>query len=348
MGAIILAPLAAQPAREWLRRVRVCCGTMELERTRAHDADALSQEAPLESVVVAAPRPRDPHWWGETVVDVDTVVRAVAGPLTIWARRRAKEWAFITANSGDGAAGEAERGTLVEADDVPEGEATLRFGFAEAPAALLLRPVLVDRPVVVRPDGPLAIPGGERVTIFVSTPVWVTISVGRASRSRKRRGRKPSVRTDEEAVEDVWLAELPTHRLSDTWFGPSTRVGELCYASRTAGRLSLDEIPIRPHRAVTPVTIDNRAVTPLIVQRLLVPIPTLALYADAGGTLWTQGVTLTRDGDADAAIARVDGAPPTVREGPPERIAEPREPEHAASVVRAFSRLFRGNERNGS
>ena len=311
-------------------------------------SDAPSQEAPLDEATGPTPPPRDPHWWGETVLAVGGVVRAVAGPLTLWARRHPREWAIMTTSGSDGTAGEAERGHEVPEDDVPEDAAVRRFSFSESPPALLLRPVLADRPVVVRPESTLSVPSGERVTLFVSTPVWVTISVGRPSRGRRRRGRKPNTRRDEDALEDVLLTEIATHRLSDTWFGPSTLVGELCYASRTAGRLTIDELPIRPHRAVTPVTIDNRAATPLLVQRVLVPVPTLALFADQDGGLWTQGVSLTREADVDQAVARVDSAPPTVARGPAERLAEPRTAALATSVVRAFSRLFRGGEGQAS
>jgi hypothetical protein len=311
-------------------------------------SDAPSREAPLEEATGPTPPPRDPHWWGETVLPVGGVVRAVAGPLTIWARRHPREWAIMTVRGSDGSTGEAERGHEVPDDDVPEDAAVERFSFSESPAALLLRPVLADRSVVVRPEGTFAVPSGERVTLFVSTPVWLTISVGRASRGRRRRGRKPPARRDEDALEDVLLTEIPSHRLSDTWFGPSTLVGELCYASRTAGRLAIDELPIRPHRAVTPVTLDNRAATPLVVQRVLVPVPTLALYADQDGGLWTQGVSLTREADVDQAVARVESTPPVVARGPAERLADPRTAAPATAVVRAFSRLFRGGEGQAS
>jgi hypothetical protein len=321
---------------------------MGSDATRDQLDDAPSQEAPLEAPVAVAPPPRDAHWWGETVLEVDRVARAVAGPLTIWARRRPREWAIASTRGRDGHAGDAERGHEVPDDDIAEDATVERFSFADAPPALLLRPSLADRSMVVRPEGSLAIPSGERVTLFVSSPVWVTVSVGRATRhdARRRRGggRRPPPRREDDAVEDVRLTEIPSYRLSDTWFGSSTLVGELCYSSRTAGRLSLDELPVRPHRAITPVTIDNRAATALVLQRLLVPLPTLALYADRDGALWTQGVTMTREADVDQAVARVDAAAPAVRRGPAQRLAEPREVAAAGAMVRAFSRFFRGAE----
>jgi hypothetical protein len=318
--------------------------TMTTDGTREHE-DAPVRQPPVETPApTAAAPPRDARWWGETALPVGGVARVVAGPLRLWARRRAHEWALVTTTGSNGHAGEAERGHPVPEDDVPESGSVHRFSFAQSPAALVLRPVLADRAVVVRPESPLWIPSGERVVLFMSTPVWVGVSVGRPSRQRvaRRRGRRPE-RSAEDAVEDVGLIDIPTYRLSDTWFGPSTLVGELCYSSRTAGRLALDELPTRPHRAVTPVTIENLAASSLELRRLVVPIPSLALYADTRSGLWTQGVTLSRETDSDLATARVDTTPPTVAHGPPERLADARLATPAGGMVHAFSRLFRGN-----
>jgi hypothetical protein len=317
---------------------------------KLHDEDASpTQEAPLEEAPASVAPPAEARWWGETALEVGEVARAVVGPLVLWARRRARDWSLATQTGPDGHAGEAERGRRVPDDDLPDDVPLQRFSFAETPGALLLRPALADRPVVVRPESPLAVPSGERVTLYVSTPVWVTISVGRASRRApaRRRSRRTAEAEGPPATEDIRLTEIATYRLSDTWFGPSTLVGELCYASRTAGRLDLSELPVRPHRAVTPVIIDNRATSPLVIQRLVVPIPSLALYADGVGALWTQGVTLTRESDGDAAITRVDAAGFGTGAKGLERIAEPRVAA-TTGVVRAFSRLFRGGEGNGA
>lgn len=310
------------------------------------DPDAPTREAPLEETDGVETTPVDPRWWGETRLEVGQVARLVAGPLRLWAERRAHEWRLVSEHGADGHAGAAERGHAVDQDDVPEDGAAQRFSFAAAPAALIVRPALADRPVVVRPDGVIAIPSGERVTLYVSTPVWLVLSVGRPSVSPKRRGasRRPPPPSERDATDDVLLTEVPSHRLSDTWFGSSTREGELCYSSRTAGRLTLEELPLRPHRAVTPVTIRNQAAQPLVIDRFQVPIPLLSLYVDADDALWTNGVTLSRETEGEHAGLRIEPSPPRTRHGVPERLAPPRTTASGSAVVRAFSRLFRGSE----
>jgi hypothetical protein len=104
-----------------------------------------------------------------------------------------------------------------------------RFVFNQQPEArCACRPMLADRPVVVRARQSVFIPPGEEAMLYLSTPVWVSIDLGEPARA---------------------LREIPVLRLSDTWFGPSTREGELCYAARTHARNHLDQVPRRPHRA---------------------------------------------------------------------------------------------------
>lgn len=71
--------------------------------------------------------------------------------------------------------------------------------------------------------------------------------------------------------------------------------GTLAYASKTACRLSLDELPKRPHRAVTPIRIFNRAASSLKLERILVPVPNLILFYSEDQGLWTQTISLSRN-----------------------------------------------------
>lgn len=66
-------------------------------------------------------------------------------------------------------------------------------------------------------------------------------------------------------------------RPSDTWFGPTTSEGEPCYASKTVCRLRVEDVPLRPHRCLTKVTLRNRADDSLSLDRLKLPVNALAL-----------------------------------------------------------------------
>ncbi len=276
----------------------------------------------------AAARPAAPRWWGETTVPTDEARRWVLGPTRLWFVRRPHEW-LVSSGASDTAA-DAGLDASVEADvaeasaAVPDDATTMRFSFGATEPRLRLAPRLADRPVVVRPDTPFYVPAGEEARLFVSTPLWVRVSVG---------------------TKDTFLIELPSHRLSDTWFGPNTLDGELCFAARTSARLELASLPRRAHRAVTPVVVRNRAAEPLLLDRLKVPVGLLSLFADDSGAVWTERVTLVREQDGDLAAIQLDrGAPREALAAggaAPVPLAGPRQATESRLTLRAFTRLFR-------
>jgi hypothetical protein len=270
------------------------------------------------------------RWWGAVTLPLGGLAQWRAGPSTVFAERRQHDWRLWHDNRGDPYASEV--GAIARVDgDAPERLATFRFTFADTPDTLRVLPALPDRQVVIRPESTLAIPPGERVTLYASTPVWMALQV-EVHQRRRRRGRESG------DPRPVVLSELPTSRPSDTWFGPSTLEGELAYAVRTAARMRVDELPLRPHRAVIPVTIANHGVDPLWLTRIAVPMPFLALHLDRHGQMWCDAVQFTRESDEDTKLSIDAGVPPGG-----ERLVAPRfSGSLAASLGKTFSRLLRG------
>lgn len=260
---------------------------------------------------------RPGRWWGGFETPVAATRSWRIGPLGLWALRSPVDWSLSITRADD----PHDSSLRVAEEDEPapleEGEAR-RFGFAKSPARLELVPMLAPRPVVVNPERPFAVPGGEEVVIFASTPLWVAIEAG-----------PPPVR----------LLEVPLFRPSDTWFGADTRQGELCYASRTHANLRLENVRHPPHRAVSPVRIRNRASGLLDVRKLRLPMPNLSLFADESWRLWTQTVVLEREEDGDFAALRLERRPPK-EAGATERIGGPRVTAEKRVLVRAFGRIF--------
>src|SRR3569832_2052166 len=228
-------------------------------------------------------------WWGGFNLEQDEALRWRIGPLTLWLRRRLHEWQLAHRRDD----GEIDHPHL---------------------AAGELVPMLADRPVVTRPVVPFYLSGGEEVTVYVSSPLWVRILTG-----------------------GVFMQEVATQRPSDTWDGPNTREGELCYASETHCRLSLDELPWRPHRAVTPLLLRNRDRRPLLIERLNLPVGYLSLYANEQGALWTQTVTIKREQGSD--VLDVGTASPA-EAGAARLVCRPRSEPDKGGVIRAFTSLF--------
>jgi len=239
--------------------------------------------------------------------------------------RRAREWRVTTATTNDLAASEV---VLKIPDPAPQPLAFTqdahhaRFAFDHA-SPLQLRPRLADRTVVVRPADPLFLMPGATVDIYVSTIIWVVLEL---------------------ASDNTQLIDRTAHRPSDTWFGPSTRVGELAYASRTSARLDPHELPHRPNRATTRIRLVNDSPAPRSLERVMLPAPELELWQLASGMLWTQGVELALGSDEEAPV-RLDPGPPALADhgeagAAPVRVSPPRLLARKSLLVRAISAIF--------
>lgn len=274
------------------------------------------------------PSPESPiPWWGEVTLDAYEGGKWEIGPSTLWVYRSSHDWRVLSQLSTDPVTADpmAERSTVTVPLDKDEMTAVLeaedeeiqtnRHSVRDTNETVALRPALADRPVVARPEHPLSVLPGESVTLYLSTPLWVRVVLVESDRQ---------------------LQEVPSHRMSDTWFGPSTREGELCYATRTAGRLRLDKLPLRLHRALTPLQIHNRAKEPLALERVQLPAPHLALYRTPDDVLWTEAVSMThREGDEGAAVQIRDGPPDDVADAT--RLQDPRATSKQSLFTSTFS-----------
>ena len=258
-------------------------------------------------------------WYGRFELPEDAAGLWQAGPFQLWARRLPHEWVVCTVQGTDGL--ESTLDVRVPTDDPApiEGLGLLRFAFEQPPEYVNLTPALADRPVVVSPEEPLHLPSGEQITLFISTPVWFQLSIGE--------GPLP-------------LLDEPTHRPTDTWFGPSTMRGELCYATRTAARMSLDNVPFRPHRVISVVQIRNSSKTTLTVEKLKIPLPNQSVFGTKDGDLWTETVTLDHQEEGAMAAVRLAKGPPS---NAPEAslFSGPRVPMDTGLLTRAFGELLR-------
>ena len=207
-----------------------------------------STDAPQES--------GDTHvWWSPVRIDPGEARRWRIGPLSLTVARLRNEWRLGSTAGDDPLDTTLEVAAPATDDALAAAETVERFVTSGNTCRITLSPRLADRSVVVRPQIPLSVLPDDEARLFVSSPVFVAVVADG--------GERP-------------LRELPTFRPSDTWFGSSTINGEVCYASRTACRLALDEVPFRPHRAVTAIRIRNRAGAPLLnLTRRRIKVPLL-------------------------------------------------------------------------
>jgi hypothetical protein len=276
------------------------------------------------------------HWWGSFTIPVGQAGRFRIGPLAIKVLRLSNEWQVRRERPQDG----NERTVSVEvpappsrapvtldsmllrpakdsADVLPDAQETTitRYVTASDTSKLRILPVLPDRTVVTRPENPLTILPETRVTLYVGSPVWVRLLQG----------------------DDEMLGDLPVSPPKEAWLGPNTREGELCYATRTYGRLVLDEATQAPHRVMTAVAIENTSRQSFICERVNLPVRRLSVYSSDDGRLWTETVTMERAGELARIV--VDDKPPAIAPTAV-RVTGPRDIEDGG-MFRAFGTLFR-------
>lgn len=261
-------------------------------------------------------RGEDGGWWGDHQLGSGETARWRIGPLELAVHRGCKEWQLAWGwdpRRSDSQGWELE--TDAELPDEPQNHE--RFVVGETGDLVSVRPALADRPVVSLPRLPVHLLPEREATLYVGSPVWVRVEVGEPT---------------------VALHEMPSRRPSDTWFGGSTREGELCYATQTRARLQSESLPVLSRSAVTAVLIRNLAPTPLQLDRLKLPVPLLSLYCGERGRLWTEPVTLTRSEESQMASLDIgDAAPPEAGEA--ELLSPAREATDSSPWIRAFSML---------
>ena len=259
----------------------------------------------------------DREWWGSVEIDVGSTLAWYIGPLRLQISHNLGEWR-VAYQPGEGPA--EDRVELAKACN-PEtaaqrGGSIERFAMDSMSNWLGLVPLTADRTVVSHPTEPFYVPPGQETRLFVSSPLWVGVE-----------------------HDGTRLCEVPITRPSDTWIGSTTGDGELAYSSRTFCRLRIEDVPFRPHRAVTPVVVANHSNSNLALERISIAVPSLSLYRGAGAILWTEEVRLTYGEDGDEVEMEIsDRAPSEVGGG--ECIRDPREFGSHDRVRRALDVFF--------
>ncbi|ABM04750.1 conserved hypothetical protein [Psychromonas ingrahamii 37] len=254
-------------------------------------------------------------WWGEVNLDKERCLQLDIGPLSVAIEHDAHEWRIHSQREKEVDTNDNRLHKIVGQFSPCYYQDVARYIVNSSSNHIQLLPALADRSVVCRPVAPINLDAGASVTLYVSTPIYLMINVVNSKTSL--------------------LQELATQRLSDTWFGPSTCSGELCYASATSGRLDLQKLPYRIQRATTPLLIHNNADDNLLFERVALPTPLLSLYAAKNGQLWTENITLTREDNGDFAQLKLGKAPLKMSfvNGPRKNIGH-------SQIIRAFSAIF--------
>lgn len=267
------------------------------------------------------------QWWGKFEIPVNTSAQWQIEPLSFAIQHLDKEWRIShQRDSNDDVF--ADQWQFDRNEFVPENyPKTTRYVFRKSTSTIEIKPQLADRTIVTKPATPISLVPGEEVVLYVSTPLWLQFEIGGQDSSS--------------------LDELAIHRMSDTWFGPSTREGEFCYASKTSGRINLENMLIKPNRAITPLIIRNLGADKFLLERVALPVPLLSLYATPSGQLWTQPATLIREDSGGMAELKL-GKDAAKEAKDAVRINKARIQPEKGMLVRAFSAMFDSIKTSGN
>lgn len=246
--------------------------------------------------------------FGTHVLPPDGIARLAFGALEVTVEARPDEWRI-----GHRYGEERDVDTFALGGPAIE-DAVRRVATDTRDRTLVVAPALPPADVVMRAEPPLVVLPGD-IAVHVGTPMCLALRTARGQ----------------------GLIELPAVKLERTWFGPNVRDGEVCLAMRSLARLSRGDLPRRPFRAVTVLTVRNQGAAPFTLERLKLPVPHLGLHRDGSGRWWTEQVEVVVSGAEGARLSV--GAPPDGA-GRLERVTTPRRTGAPNLVVRALDALF--------
>ncbi|MDG1752832.1 MAG: hypothetical protein P8I03_14425 [Thalassotalea sp.] len=218
-------------------------------------------------------------WWGDFTFEQQEKKSWSIGDRAIVLKRDNNEWNSWNVETNDENSNDVivcEHSNLSISENVEIG----RYLASNKSNTISITPQLADKSIIARPASPLNILAGETVQLFVSTPVWFCAK---------------------SSPEGKVLVDLPFWRPSDSWIGASTIDGQLCYAKYTSAKTNLEDLELRPHRAITPITVINNHHEALVINRINVPVNYLHLYNDENNQLWTSSISIEKENDSDGS-----------------------------------------------
>jgi len=263
-------------------------------------------------------------WWGEFTFGENLTGKWELGPTTIWLSRSKSEWRvayrseYAPFSKKCAVTLPASQSGMQRFVNQHGKEVTVsRYIFKNSTNRVIVRPMMADRPVVIRPETPFYVFPKEEITLYIASPAWIRM---------------------EPDPLDKPLIEIPSLRPSDTWFGKSTVEGELCYALLTGARLEYEVLAEYAYRIITPVCVRNRADDILQLDRFQVPVQYLTIY-ESNEVLWTPTITIERERSGDLAALQIGKNIPS-EAGAGRLLQPPREKAHTNLIFRAFGGLF--------
>ncbi len=213
------------------------------------------------------------NFWETVDLELGTILHWQIGTLRLWALKSEQELCLYHEECDD----EAAPLVCAGKEPLPDDVKWHRWALKGHTNKMVLKPVMPDKPVVVRPETDLNFFQGTEGICYARIPFWIAVMIG-------------------EQIPDQLVYEVPTKTLSNTWFGPDTTRGRLCYGMSTSARRSLEGVETANHRAICPVKLKNASEDVFEFQRLCIHTAYLNIY-EHENALWTSRLELTFRGE---------------------------------------------------
>jgi hypothetical protein len=258
--------------------------------------------------------------WQETLMfELQKTYKLSVGALELYINLLENEWRFRHCYVSEDETGIEKPIQLALLDTMEKEDLQpMRYICSDDINTLQIRPKLANKSIVAKPYIPVFLPSKQTVTIYISTPLSLALFLDK---------------------QKIPFLEIPTIKLSDTWFGPKPHIGELCYSSRFSGRISLSELPKRASRIITPVKVTNNGADNLKLEKISIPCDYLAVYLSQKNELWTPTLSILRETDQNKTQVTIDKILHPALEGA-KRIGEPKIGDQTRLLAKTLDMLF--------
>lgn len=251
----------------------------------------------------------DNEVWGKRSLQDGEVDYLSIGDLHVWMKYQNGEvWiAYGYKNELNG---------RIKSEAPPSSLTWGRWAHNHGSTEIELLPVFPDMPLIVHSEYPLKVSRDTKIQIFSRIPVWVRFSTVKGN---------------------YQLLELPTVKLSRTWFGSPVE-GELCYHATTKARRDLSQTEKKPYLVSCPIMVSNKSDEDLDFDNFCFRVERLSVFLHEN-EFWADETQIIYHGpDMNSDIIMTGKLPEGIDRT--KLISKPRKQIQKSLATRTFKRIF--------
>ena len=247
--------------------------------------------------------------WGNRSLTEGRLQHVTVGELHVWLKYQNEE-VWITHAYNDEI---RRKGNL---DKPPKDTEWSRWAHKNSSAEVSILPAFPDKPLVVHSEYSLKISPETEVQIYTRIPIWIRISFNHNK---------------------YQLIELPTVKLSRTWFGTPIE-GELCYHAKTKARRDLSHVDKKPYLVSCPIKIINKSSEELTFSNFCFRVERLSMFYHED-ELWSDETQIIYQGeDLHSEVIMTGKLHKNITKK--QLLTKPRKQIHKSLATRTFKRFF--------